>query len=115
MAIATFSSQGLADEAAGPADAGTQGAWPDGLGILCLDFLGHVIGPFARTAVDFRAGPAAGGILRGLRACPGLLEWCPRWKSIKADLAHPTSDRIIEVMIVATSAAARSFSRFFET
>jgi tight adherence protein B len=78
-----------------------QAAWPDGLRDLVASIssgmsLGRALEQLSMTGpVPLRAAFAQfSSLSRAIGVVPAL-------ESVKADLAHPTSDRIIEVMIVA--------------
>ena len=78
-----------------------QGAWPDGLRDLVASISSGM--SLARSIEQLSiSGPAP--LREAFERFPSLsraLGVVPALESIKADLAHPTSDRIIEVMIVA--------------
>ena len=78
-----------------------QGAWPDGLRDLVASISSGM--SLARSLEQLSiTGPAP--LREAFARFPSLsraLGVVPALESIKADLAHPTSDRIIEVMIVA--------------
>ena len=78
-----------------------QGAWPDGLRDLVASISSGM--SLARSLEQLSmSGPAP--LREAFARYPSLsraLGVVPALESIKADLAHPTSDRVIEVMIVA--------------